>query len=65
MRAREDSVALGHTMNSMKHILLFTLAIVLNFSVLAEKKLVKVFILAGQSNMEGKGGIDPLLNHQI
>ncbi len=26
---------------------------------------VKVFILAGQSNMEGKGGIDPLLNHQI
>ena len=26
---------------------------------------VRVFILAGQSNMEGKGGIDPLLNHQI
>ena len=31
----------------------------------ADKKPVKVFILAGQSNMEGKGGIDPLLNHQI
>ena len=30
-----------------------------------EKKPVKVFILAGQSNMEGKGKIDPLLNHQI
>ena len=28
-------------------------------------KPVQVFILAGQSNMEGKGGIDPLLNHQI
>lgn len=26
---------------------------------------VRVFILAGQSNMEGKGGIDPLLNYQI
>ena len=26
---------------------------------------IQVFILAGQSNMEGKGGIDPLLNHQI
>ena len=24
-----------------------------------------VFIVAGQSNMVGKGGIDPLLNHQI
>ena len=31
----------------------------------AEIKPVKVFILAGQSNMEGKGKIDPLLNHQI
>ena len=30
-----------------------------------ETKPVKVFILAGQSNMEGKGKIDPLLNHQI
>ena len=29
------------------------------------KLLVKVFILAGQSNMEGKGKIDPLLDHQI
>ena len=28
-------------------------------------KPVQVFILAGQSNMEGKGGIDPLLNHQV
>ena len=28
-------------------------------------KNLQVFILAGQSNMEGKGGIDPLLNHQI
>ena len=26
---------------------------------------VRVFILAGQSNMKGKGGVDPLLNHQI
>jgi alpha-galactosidase len=31
----------------------------------ADPKPVKVFILAGQSNMEGKGRIDPLLNHQI
>lgn len=31
----------------------------------AKIKPVKVFILAGQSNMEGKGKIDPLLNHQI
>jgi len=31
----------------------------------ADKKPVKVFLLAGQSNMEGKGRIDPLLNHQI
>ncbi|SVD39096.1 uncharacterized protein METZ01_LOCUS391950, partial [marine metagenome] len=30
-----------------------------------ELKPVKVFILSGQSNMEGKGRIDPLLNHQI
>ena len=30
-----------------------------------EKKPVKVFILAGQSNMEGKGKIKPLLDHQI
>ena len=26
---------------------------------------LRVFILAGQSNMEGKGGINPLLNYQI
>jgi len=31
----------------------------------AAQKPVKVFILAGQSNMEGKGRVDPLLNHQI
>ncbi|RZO55412.1 MAG: sialate O-acetylesterase, partial [Limisphaerales bacterium] len=31
----------------------------------AKIKPVKVFILAGQSNMEGKGKIDPLLDHQI
>ena len=30
-----------------------------------EREPLKVFILAGQSNMEGKGKIDPLLNHQI
>ena len=52
-------------MNSLKYILFFSLAIVLNCSALADKKTVKVFILAGQSNMEGKGRIDPLLNHQI
>ena len=52
-------------MDPMKNILLLTLAFFLNFSGLGEKKLVKVFILAGQSNMEGKAGIDPLLNHQI
>tara|TARA_B100000242_G_scaffold282294_2_gene243454 strand:- start:4862 stop:6340 length:1479 start_codon:yes stop_codon:yes gene_type:complete len=28
-------------------------------------KSLKVFVLAGQSNMEGKGAVDPLLNHQI
>ena len=52
-------------MNSLKYILFFSLAIVLDCSALADKKTVKVFILAGQSNMEGKGRIDPLLNHQI
>jgi len=26
---------------------------------------VQVHVLAGQSNMEGKGGIDLLLNHQV
>ena len=34
-------------------------------NVAEESKPVKVFILAGQFNMEGKGKIDPLLNHQI
>ena len=52
-------------MKSLKQILLFLLALVLNCSALADKKPVKVFILAGQSNMEGKGRVDPLLNHQI
>ena len=52
-------------MKFLKHILLFSLALVLNCSALADKKPVKVFILAGQSNMEGKGRVDPLLNHQI
>ena len=45
--------------------LIFSLSIAFVFSIHADKKPVKVFILAGQSNMEGKGGIDPLLNHQI
>ena len=35
------------------------------FSGIFAQKPVQVFILAGQSNMEGKGGIDPLLNYQI
>ena len=52
-------------MKSLKYILFFSLALVLNCSALADKKPVKVFILAGQSNMEGKGRVDPLLNHQI
>ena len=52
-------------MKFLRHILLFSLALVLNCSALADKKPVKVFILAGQSNMEGKGRVDPLLNHQI
>ena len=52
-------------MKFIKYFLFFSLALVLNCSALADKKPVKVFILAGQSNMEGKGGVDPLLNHQI
>ncbi|MCH2593778.1 MAG: sialate O-acetylesterase [Pedosphaera sp.] len=44
--------------------LAFGLALV-TFAAAADLKPVKVFILAGQSNMEGKGKIDPLLNHQI
>lgn len=41
--------------------ILFTLLVPSLFT----KSPIQVFILAGQSNMEGKGGIDPLLNHQI
>ena len=41
--------------------ILFTLLVPNLFT----KSPIQVFILAGQSNMEGKGGIDPLLNHQI
>lgn len=52
-------------MKSLKYILFFSLALVLNCSALGDIKPVKVFILAGQSNMEGKGRVDPLLNHQI
>ena len=49
----------------MKNILLSLILLAAISSHAANKKPVKVFILAGQSNMEGKGGIDPLLNHQI
>ena len=50
----------------MKLFVYFLLSLSLGLAALAEeKKQVKVFILAGQSNMEGKGKIDPLLNHQI
>ena len=52
-------------MKFIKYFLFFSLALVLNCSAAADQKPVKVFILAGQSNMEGKGGVDPLLNHQI
>ena len=52
-------------MNFIKPICTIFFATLLGFNVLAKEKPVKVFILAGQSNMEGKGGIDPLLNHQI
>ena len=49
----------------MKNIL-YTLILLAAISAqAADKKPVKVFILAGQSNMEGKGKVDPLLNHQI
>ena len=37
----------------------------INFLLGSSPSPLRVFILAGQSNMEGKGGIDPLLNHQI
>ena len=39
--------------NRMIHLLMLSLLI--TFPVLAEAKTVKVFILSGQSNMEGKG----------
>lgn len=52
-------------MNAIRYLTLALIALVgAQMSLLAAKP-VKVFILAGQSNMEGKGGIDPLLNHQI
>ncbi|MAE31332.1 MAG: sialate O-acetylesterase [Verrucomicrobiales bacterium] len=50
----------------MRSLLLFALGMAWVVSpIAADKKPVKVFLLAGQSNMEGKGRIDPLLNHQI
>jgi alpha-galactosidase len=52
----------------MKHFFCFLFSLSLVCTVFGEdeaKKPVKVFILAGQSNMEGKGKVDPLLNHQI
>jgi hypothetical protein len=50
----------------MRSLIIFVLGIGFIFSIVAnETKPLKVFILAGQSNMEGKGKIDPLLNHQI
>ena len=50
----------------MRSLLLFALGMAWVVSpIAADKKPVKVFLLAGQSNMEGKGKIDPLLNHQI
>ncbi len=48
-----------------RFLLLFLYLILIASNVAEESKPVKVFILAGQSNMEGKGKIDPLLNHQI
>ena len=45
----------------MKKILILSFALILNFTAQsAKKKPVKVFILAGQSNMEGKGFPEPL-----
>jgi len=50
----------------MRNFLFFALSLGLALTIAAEEgEPVKVFILAGQSNMEGKGKIDPLLNHQI
>ena len=52
--------------NFMNRFFLLPIILTSMISISAEKiKPVKVFILAGQSNMEGKGKIDPLLNHQI
>ena len=49
----------------MKNILCTLILLAAISAQAADKKPVKVFILAGQSNMEGKGKVDPLLNHQI
>lgn len=52
----------------MKHFFYFLFCLSLACPVFGDdeaKRPVKVFILAGQSNMEGKGKVDPLLNHQI
>ena len=50
----------------MNRFFLLPIILISMISISAAKiKPVKVFILAGQSNMEGKGKIDPLLNHQI
>ncbi|MDG1324126.1 MAG: sialate O-acetylesterase [Opitutales bacterium] len=51
-------------MRNIARITYFILFLLFHSSFFAESP-VRVFILAGQSNMEGKGGIDPLLNHQI
>ena len=52
--------------NFMNRFFLLPIILTSMISISAAKiKPVKVFILAGQSNMEGKGKIDPLLNHQI
>ena len=49
----------------MKNILCTLILLAAISAQATDKKPVKVFILAGQSNMEGKGKVDPLLNHQI
>ena len=51
-------------MRKISRITYFILSSIFNSSLIAESP-VRVFILAGQSNMEGKGGVDPLLNYQI
>ncbi len=65
MPRKKQCLAFTSTMILIKSTALFFAGVILAFSTWAEKKPIKVFILAGQSNMEGKGGIDPLLNHQI